>query len=66
MMTTTETPALTLSDSAFFAFSDIILSATMSQVEAASVWYFEAQEVAEDSGSDSDSDPDSDSDSDSD
>ena len=48
MMTTTETPALTLSDSAFFAFSDIILSATMSQVEAASVWNFEAQEVAED------------------
>ena len=48
MMTTTETPALTLSDTAYFAFSDIILTATMSQVEAASVWYFEAQEVAED------------------
>jgi hypothetical protein len=48
MMTTTETPALSLSDSAFFAFSDIILSAPMSQVEAASVGYFEAQEVAED------------------
>ena len=35
MMTTTET--LTLSDSAYFAFSDLILTATMSQVEAASV-----------------------------
>ena len=46
MMTTTETP--TLSDTAYFAFSDLILTATMSQVEAASVWYFEAQEVAED------------------
>ena len=46
MMTTTET--LTLSDTAYFAFSDLILTATMSQVEAASVWYFEAQEVAED------------------
>ena len=46
MMTTTETPAL--SDTAYFAFSDILLTATMSQVEAASVWYFEAQEVAED------------------
>ena len=48
MTTITDTPVLSLSDSAFFAFSDIILSATMSQVEAASVWYFEAQEVAED------------------
>ena len=46
MTTMTDTPAL--SDTAYFAFSDIILTATMSQVEAASVWYFEAQEVAED------------------
>ena len=46
MMTTTETPSL--SDTAYFAFSGIVLAATMSQVEAASVWYFEAQEVAED------------------
>lgn len=46
MTTTTETP--TLSNAAYLAFSDILLTATMSQVEAASVWYFEAQEVAED------------------
>ena len=45
---TTTTDTLTLSDTTYFAFSDIILTATMSQVEAASVWYFEAQEVAED------------------
>ena len=45
---TTTTDTLTLSDTAYFAFSDLILTATMSQVEAASVWYFEAQEVAED------------------
>lgn len=45
-MTTTET--LSLSNAAYFAFSDILLTATMSEVEAASVWYFEAQEVAED------------------
>ena len=45
---TTTTDTLSLSDTAYFAFSDIILTATMSQVEAASVWYFEAQEVAED------------------
>ena len=45
---TTMTDTLSLSDTAYFAFSDIILTATMSQVEAASVWYFEAQEVAED------------------
>jgi hypothetical protein len=48
MTTMTEAQSLTLSDSAYFAFSDLILTATMSQVEAASVWYFEAQEVAED------------------
>ena len=47
---TTTTDTLSLSDTAYFAFSDIILTATMSQVEAASVWYFEAQEVAEDVG----------------
>lgn len=29
-------------------FRDLILTATLSQMEAASVWYFEAQEVAED------------------
>ena len=45
---TTTTDTLSISDTAYFAFSDIILTATMSQVEAASVWYFEAQEVAED------------------
>ena len=44
MTTITDTPVLSLSDSAYFSFSDIILTATMSQVEAASVWYFEAQE----------------------
>lgn len=47
MTTTLETPALSLSDSAYFAFSDLILTATMSQVEAASVWYHDAEEVAE-------------------
>ena len=45
---TTTTDTLSLSDTAYFAYSDLILTATMSQVEAASVWYFEAQEVAED------------------
>ena len=48
MNTLTDTPALSLSDSAYFAFSDLMLQATMSQVEAASTWYYEAQEVAED------------------
>ncbi len=48
MNTLTDTPVLSLSDSAYFAFSDLILQATMQQVEQASVWYFEAQEVAED------------------
>ena len=48
MTTLTDTPALSLSDSAYFAFSDLMLQATMSQVEAAATWYFEAQEVAED------------------
>ena len=42
------TDTITLSDSAYFTYSDIILTATMSQVEAASIWYHEAQEVAED------------------
>jgi len=40
MMTTTET--LSLSNAAYFAFSDIILTATLAEMEAASVWYFEA------------------------
>jgi len=48
MNTLTDTPVLSLSDSAYFAFSDLIMQATMQQVEQASVWYFEAQEVAED------------------
>jgi hypothetical protein len=48
MTTLTDTPVLSLSDSAYFAFSDLIMQATMQQVEQASVWYFEAQEVAED------------------
>ena len=29
-------------------FRDLILTATLAQMEAASIWYFEAQEVAED------------------
>jgi hypothetical protein len=45
MNTVTDTP-LSLSDSAYFAYSDLIMQATMQQVEQASVWYFEAQEVA--------------------
>ena len=48
MNTLTDTPVLSTSDSAYFAFSDLIMQATMQQVEQASVWYFEAQEVAED------------------
>jgi hypothetical protein len=47
MNTITETP-VTLSDSAYFAYSDLLIQATMSQVEEAAVWYHEAQEVAED------------------
>lgn len=48
MTTMTDTPAPSIFNDAYFAFSDILLTATMSEVEAASVWYFEAQEVAED------------------
>lgn len=48
MTTTTDTLSLSLSNAAYFAFSDIILTATLAEMEAASVWYFEAQEVAED------------------
>ena len=47
MTTITETPALSLSDTAYFAFSDIILTATMAQTEAAAVWYHDAQTVAQ-------------------
>lgn len=45
---TTTTDTLSLSDTLYFTFSDIILTATMSQVEAAATWYHDAQEVAED------------------
>ena len=48
MTTMTDTPALSIHDAAYFAFSDLMLTATMSQVEAAAIWYGEAQEVAED------------------
>jgi hypothetical protein len=48
MKTITDAPAVTLSDSAYFAYSDLLIQATMGQVEQASVWYHEAQEVAED------------------
>ena len=48
MTTLTDSPAITVHDSAYFAFSDLMLQATMAQVEQASVWYHEAQEVAED------------------
>jgi hypothetical protein len=48
MTTTTDTLSYSLSNAAYFAFSDIILTATLAEMEAASVWYFEAQEVAED------------------
>ena len=48
MTTLTDSPALSVHDSAYFAFSDLMLQATMAQVEQASVWYHEAQEVAED------------------
>ncbi len=47
MTTTTDTLSYSLSNAAYFAFSDIIMTATLSGMEAASVWYFEAQEVAE-------------------
>ena len=46
MNTLTDTPVLSLSDSAYFAFSDLMMQATMQQVEQASVWYHEAQDVA--------------------
>ena len=48
MNTLTDTPVLSDFDTAYFAYSDLIMQATMQQVEQASVWYFEAQEVAED------------------
>ena len=48
MNTVTDTPVLSDFDTAYFAYSDLIMQATMQQVEQASVWYFEAQEVAED------------------
>ena len=48
MNTITDTPVLSDFDTAYFAYSDLIMQATMQQVEQASVWYFEAQEVAED------------------
>ena len=44
MMTQTETLTNTVTDT----FRSIIMQATLAQTEAASVWYFEAQEVAED------------------
>jgi hypothetical protein len=44
----TDTPVLSDFDTAYFAYSDLVMQATMQQVEQASVWYFEAQEVAED------------------
>ena len=44
MMTQTETLTHTVTDT----FRSIIMQATLAQTEAASVWYFEAQEVAED------------------
>ena len=47
MNTITDTPALTLSDSAYFAYSDLMIQATMGQTEQASVWYRDAEEVAE-------------------
>jgi len=48
MNTFTDTPVLSDFDTAYFAYSDLVMQATMQQVEQASVWYFEAQEVAED------------------
>jgi len=48
MNTLTDTPVLSDFDTAYFAYSDLVMQATMQQVEQASVWYFEAQEVAED------------------
>jgi hypothetical protein len=38
----------TLTDTVTDTFRSIIMTATLAQTEAASVWYFEAQEVAED------------------
>ena len=43
-MTETMTAAPTATD----LFRSIIMTATLAQVEAASVWYHDAQEVAED------------------
>ena len=48
MNTLTDTPVLSDFDLAYFAYSDLAMQATMAQVEQASVWYMEAQEVAED------------------
>lgn len=44
MNTLTDTPVTTPVDS----FRSLVMQATLGQVEAASVWYLEAQEVAED------------------
>ena len=44
MNTTTETLTHTVTDT----FRSIIMTATLAQTEAAAVWYFDAQEVAED------------------
>jgi len=46
-MMITDTPAVTLSDSAYFAYSDLLIQANMGQTEQASVWYRDAEEVAE-------------------
>ena len=48
MNTLTDAPALSLDHVAYCNYADLAMQATLSQVEAASVWYFEAQEVAED------------------
>lgn len=49
MTTTTDTLSTWTPTNVYASrFRDLILTATLSQMEAASVWYFEAQEVAED------------------
>lgn len=48
-MTTITVPAGTIQYATIAArFESLIMQATLSQMEAASVWYYEAQEVAED------------------
>lgn len=46
MITITDTPVLT--NVYVEPYRSLVMQATLGQVEAASVWYFEAQEVAED------------------